>query len=229
MASTRYFTPALFRFLMELRDHNEREWFLKNKTRYETEVRDPFLRLIADLSPRLKKLSPYFVVDPRPVGGSMMRIYRDIRFSKDKSPYKTSMSAHFWHAKGKDGASPAFYLHIEPDGSAVGGGVWRPPADVLKMIRKAIATKSEAWAKVVSVRSFRSSCGMVGESLKRAPPGFDEGQPFIDDIKRKDFATSSRLDDGEVLGPDLLRSVSDGFEAMAPFMRFITGAMGLRF
>src|SRR5271170_6489971 len=108
MDNNRYFAPEAMQFLEELWQHNERDWFLGNKARYEEQVRDPFLRLIADLAPALKKISPYFVADPRPVGGSMMRIYRDTRFSKDKSPYKTSLAAHFWHSKGKDGATPAY-------------------------------------------------------------------------------------------------------------------------
>ncbi len=124
---TRYFTPELFQFLRELRRHNDRKWFLQNKERYEIAVRDPFLRLIADLGPLLKKFSPHFLADPSPVGGSMMRICRDLRFSKDKTPYKTSVSAHSGHESAMDGASPAFYLHLEPGNSSIGGGVWRPP------------------------------------------------------------------------------------------------------
>jgi uncharacterized protein (TIGR02453 family) len=109
MKRAAYISSELFQFLRELKRHNQRDWFLKNKARYETNVRNPFLRLIAELRPLLNKVSPHFVVDPSPTGGSMMRLYRDIRFSKDKSPYKTSVSAHFWHAHGEEGMTPAFY------------------------------------------------------------------------------------------------------------------------
>ena len=109
MDSERYFSRELFGFLRELRGHNKRDWFQKNKQRYEAHVRDPFLRFITDLGPGLHKINPHIVVNASPTGGSMMRIYRDIRFSKDKSPYKTSAAAHFWHEKGKEGATPAFY------------------------------------------------------------------------------------------------------------------------
>src|SRR5579859_2760501 len=119
-----YFTPDLFRFLDELEKHNRREWFEANKQRYEQSVKEPFLRLVTDLGPRLKKVSVHLVADPKPVGGSMMRIHRDIRFAKDKSPYKTAVMAHFWHDKGKDGATPAFYLRLKPRQSAAGGGIW---------------------------------------------------------------------------------------------------------
>src|SRR6516225_6904620 len=192
MAATRYFTSELFQFLKELRQHNDREWFLANKDRYETGVRDPFLRLIADLGPRLKTISPYFVADPSPVGGSMMRIYRDIRFSKDKTPYKTAVTAHFWHSKGTEGATPAFYMHLQPGDSSVGAGIWRPEPGALKRIRKAIVDDSATWKRIKEGRDFRSSCGMAGESLKRPPPGFDAGHPFIEDIKRKDLTSASR-------------------------------------
>jgi uncharacterized protein (TIGR02453 family) len=112
-----YFGPGLLGFLKDLRLHNDRGWFLANQQRYGKGVREPFLRLIADLAPGLKKISPNFIVDPRPNKGSLMRIYRDIRFSKDKSPYKTYAPAHFWQANGKDGAAPAYFLHLEPGNS----------------------------------------------------------------------------------------------------------------
>src|SRR6185369_3813459 len=105
------FTRAAFAFLRELRDHNDREWFAANKQRYEKVVRDPALQFIAGFGPRLHKISPHLVADPRPVGGSMFRIYRDTRFSRDKSPYKTHLGIHFFHEKAKAAASvPGFYL-----------------------------------------------------------------------------------------------------------------------
>ena len=133
-----YFTPELFKFFRELEKNNEREWFNANKERYERSVKEPFLQFLADLQPRLRKVSPHFVADPSPVGGSMMSIYSDTRFSKDKTPYKTAVAAHFWHAKGKEGATPAFHLRLQPGDSSVGGGIWRPEPRALKKIREAI-------------------------------------------------------------------------------------------
>ena len=227
--ATRYFTAELFQFLRELRQHNDREWFLANKDRYETAVRDPFLRLIADLGPRLKTVSPNFVADPSPVGGSMMRIYRDLRFSKDKTPYKTFVAAHFEHQNAVNGESPAFYLRFEPGGSTVGGGVWRPPPPVLREIRDAIVAKPDKWQKAVSGRSFRSGCGMVGESLKKAPPGYDPDHPLIEDIKRRDFATSTPLEDREISGTHFIDALVERFRTMTLFMSFLTEALGLRY
>lgn len=229
MAATGSMTPRFFRFLEELKLHNKRDWFLKNKGRYEADVRDPFLGLIADLRPGLARVTPHFVVDPSPSGGSMMRIYRDTRFSKDKSPYKTSVSAHFRHAHGQEGMTPAFYLHLEPGRSSVGGGVWRPQPEGLQRIRQSIVSRTDPWKKVVSGRSFRTGCGMVGESLKRPPAGFDPAHPFIEDLKRKDFATSVPLRDSDLTGPDPAGAVLEGAKSVAPFIRFVTEALGLPF
>jgi uncharacterized protein (TIGR02453 family) len=227
MESHNYFKPDSFRFLIELQDHNQRDWFLQNKGRYEKDLRDPFTQFIADLGPPLKKISQHFVADPRPVGGSMMRIYRDVRFSRDKSPYKTSLAAHFWHAKGKDGATPAYYLHLEPKKSSIGAGIWRPDSAALKRIRDAIVADPKRWQRITSGADFRSSCGMAGESLKRPPAGYDSDHPLIEDIKRKDFATSSPLDDRDVCGADFMGIVLKAFRTSAPFVEFLSEAVGL--
>jgi uncharacterized protein (TIGR02453 family) len=222
-----YFTDDLFRFLEELRRHNERDWFQRNKERYETAVRGPFVSFIGDLGTPLKQINPHIVADPRPVGGSMMRIYRDIRFSRDKSPYKTSVAAHFRDARGKEGANPAYYLHLESGRSMIGAGLWRPEPGALKKIRDAIVADGKRWQRVTSAADFRSSCGMIGESLKRPPAGYDPKHPLIEDIKRKDFTTSSPLADSQVCGPDFMKSVLDAFRASAPFVRFLSEAIGL--
>src|SRR5438132_7338667 len=113
MSSVRNFSTVLFNFLLEHRAQNNRDWFQKNKQRYETQVRDPLLRFIEELGPGLRKINPYIVVNPSPVRGSMMRIYRDIRLSKDKSPYKKFAAAHFWHANAKEGATTGYYFRLE--------------------------------------------------------------------------------------------------------------------
>jgi uncharacterized protein (TIGR02453 family) len=229
MVATAYFTPDLFRFLSELKAHNEREWFQKNKDRYERSVRDPFLRFVADFGPRLKKISPEFIADPSPVGGSMMRIYRDTRFSKDKTPYKVAVAAHFGHAKGREGATPAFYLKLQPGDCSVGAGLWRPEPVALKRVRQAIVGDTKTWQRITQGRDFRSGCGMAGESLVRAPLGFDPNHPFIEDIKRKDFATSAALDDRCVTSPHFMDDLLRAFKITAPFVAFLTQAIGLKF
>lgn len=227
MANDGYFTPASLRFLQELRQHNERDWFLKNKQRYERMVRDPMLHLIGDLGPALRKIDPGLVADPRPVGGSMMRIHRDIRFARDKSPYKTFVAAHFRNAKGKDGSTPGYYLRIEPGHSMVGAGIWRPDSGALQQIRDAIVADPKRWQRITSGREFRTMCGMAGESLKRAPLGYDPNHHLIETIKRKDFATTSTLDDRQVCGPDLMAAVIRALRTTAPLVRFIAEAVGI--
>lgn len=219
----------LFQFLLELKRNNNRDWFQRNKDRYESSVRDPVLRLIADIGPRIKRLSSHFVADANPVGGSMTRIYRDLRFSQDKSPYKTAIGVHFWHARGKDGATPAFYLHLEPDNCSAGAGIWRPEPQALKSIRDAIAEDPKKWERATSGREFRSSFTMVGESLGRPPPGYDPNHPLIEEIKRKDFAVSSPLPGGQVWSPDFMEVLFEAFRTSSPFAKFLTEAVGLPF
>jgi uncharacterized protein (TIGR02453 family) len=221
-------TPDLFRFLSQLKRNNDREWFAANKARYEASVRDPVLKLIADLAPILVKISPYFVADPSPTGGSMMRIYRDIRFSRDKSPYKTEVAAHFCHVNRKEEA-PAFYLRFEPGNSMAGGGLWRPEPKTAKKIRDAIAKEPEKWKKATRTGAFRTSFGMGGESLKRPPHGYDGDHPFIEDIKRKDFVAGAMLGDSEVYSAGFQGALVKRFRALAPYLRFLTEAVGLPF
>jgi len=227
MASGPYFSREALNFLSELRIHNKRDWFEKNKERYNARVRDPFLRFIADLAPGLRKINPHIVVDPSPTRGSMMRIYRDIRFSRDKSPYKTSAAAHFWHEKGKDGATPAYYLHLEPSGSLIGAGIWRPEPRALRKIRDAIVADPKRWKRITSAGQL-GYCKMTGESLKRPPRGYDPEHPLIEDIKRRDFTLGRPLADGEVLRRDFLQLTLTNFRQTAPFVEFLSDAIGLQ-
>jgi uncharacterized protein (TIGR02453 family) len=227
--ATSYFTPELFRFLTELRAHNERDWFLANKERYEAHVRAPFLRFIGDLGPRLKRISPHFVADPKPVGGSLMRINRDIRFSRDKSPYKTGMGAHFWHDRGEEGAMPAFYLRLEPGKSVIGGGIWHPDPKALGRIRDAIASRSKDWRRVTQGGGLGKGCELMGETLKRPPKGYAPDHPCINDIKRKDFGLGADLENGEVTGPRFMDDVVERYRRTAPLLKFLSESLGLPF
>ena len=121
--SKAYFTPELFVFLKQLKRNNRRDWFLKNRERYEETVRQPCLRLITDLGLRLPAISTWIVTSAKPNGGSLMRIYRDTRFSKDKTPYKTNVGMSFWHAGSSEEIhAPGFYLHFSPGESFLAGG-----------------------------------------------------------------------------------------------------------
>ena len=142
-----YFSRELFEFLGELALNNNREWFHANKSRYESVVRDSLLEFVADFAEPLSKISSHFVADPRPSGGSMFRIYRDVRFSKDKSPYKTMAAAHFSHERAKEVPAPGFYLHLAPAESFVGVGIWHPDATTLKNIRDTIVANAAPIAR----------------------------------------------------------------------------------
>jgi uncharacterized protein (TIGR02453 family) len=221
-----YFTRDLLKFLRELRANNNRDWFQNNKQRYEARVRDPVLRFIADLAPGLRKINPHMVADPRPAGGSMMRIYRDIRFSKDKRPYKTAVAMHFWHDKGEEGGAPVYYMRIAPGDCMIGAGVWRPEPPALKKIRDAIVADAKGWKRATSAGQQGSGC-MTGESLQRVPRGYDPEHPLAGDLKRKDFTLGIPMPDSDIVKPDVLKLTLAKFRQTAPFVQFLSEAVGL--
>lgn len=215
------FDPKLFRFLKDLKAHNERAWFQENKARFETEARDPLLAFIGALSGPLAKISRHFDANPRPVGGSMFRIYRDTRFGKDKTPYKTHLAAHFPHKGCAEGVhGPGFYLHLEPGASFAGGGLWHPDPDTLFKVRSAIANKGRAWKAIRD-----PGLEIQGEALKRVPQGFPPDHPWAEDLKRKDFYIGTSFTDRQVLAPDFLEQFSTACRQAAPLVAFICKAM----
>jgi uncharacterized protein (TIGR02453 family) len=157
----------------------------------------------------------------------MFRIYRDIRFSSDKSPYKTHMSAFFQHARSKDGCDPGYYFHLQPGRCFVGAGLWHPEPRVAQRLRNAIVENPKHWREVTSGRQLGSASGLMGESLKRPPAGIDPQHPLIEDLKRKDFFFSLPLSEKDVLGSSLLKVVLGHYKAAAPFIRFLSEAVGL--
>ena len=225
MAQNPYCDKKLFNFLRELRKNNDREWFKARKARFEEQVRDPLLRFVADVGPRLAKISPYIVADPRPVGGSVFRIYRDTRFSKDKSPYKTNIGAHFKHAAGKDVHAPGYYLHLEPGNIFAGTGIWRPDSKALGKIRDAIVEDTDLWKKITTRKSFAGGCTLSGDQLKRPPRGYDKDHPFIEDLKRKDFVTFTNFTEKDACAADFMTRFVRVCRNAAPFMKFISDAI----
>jgi uncharacterized protein (TIGR02453 family) len=223
----RYFSSALFDFLRELKAHNNRDWFQKNKSRYERDVRDAALRFIEDVAPRLSKLSPHLLADPRPVGGSLFRINRDIRFSADKSPYKTAVGMSFGHDRGGHDAAPGLYLQLAAGDSFAGGGVHMPETRTLNRIRDAIVRDPAAWKRVVSAPRFAPMVAERGETLKRAPQGYDPDHPFVDDLKRKSYVWHTMFSEREVCAPDFIEAYVDACRTANPFNRFLAAALGV--
>ncbi len=214
----------LFAFLGELRRHNDRVWFNANKDRYLAEVRDPMLAFIASIAAPLARISRHLVVDPRPSGGSLMRIYRDTRFSRDKTPYKTNVGIHFGVKASRDFEAPGYYLHLEPGEVFMGAGIWHPGADALRAIRTAIVKDPRAW-KVAK----RGGLTHDEATLKRPPRGFDPDHPLIDDLKRLSFTSGARFSERQACAPDFAARFAATCRREAPLMRFLARAMGLAF
>ena len=225
---TVYFTPAFFDFFRELRRQNTRPWFEKNKSRYEREVRDRLVDFVLAAGPRLKAISPHFVADPRPVGGSVFRIYRDIRFSKDKTPYKTAGAVHFPH-EHRTGSAPGFYLHLEPGAVYSGVGIWHPETAAITRVRDAIVADPERWKTLTTARAFKARLTVEGRSLKTVPRGYPREHPHVEDLKRTDFTAGHTFSENEACAPDFLDRFIGTCRAAAPFTKFLTDALGLPF
>jgi len=224
-----YFTKQTLSFLDQLASNNNRDWFNENKTVYEDVVRTPALNFINDMSGDLAILSPHFTAQPKKVGGSLMRIYRDVRFGKDKRPYKTNIGIQFRHERGKDVHAPGFYLHIEPGECFVGVGIWRPDSNALGKIRERIDEKSNQWLEVINNKKFKSLFEMTGESLKRPPRGYDKDHPLIEDLKRKDFIAITPVSEKQLLTPKLFHTVIDRFNRADDYMCFLCKALELQY
>jgi uncharacterized protein (TIGR02453 family) len=220
-----YITPRTFQFLKALATHNDRAWFNDHKQRYLDEVRDPLLALVADFAPRLAKISKNFVADPRPVGGSLFRIYRDTRFSGDKRPYKTHAGMSFRHIDGRDVHGPVFYLHLEPGRVFMAAGLWRPDVDSLGKIRDAIVERPDRWKRVLKSRGLAIDAGH--ERLKRPPRGYDAEHPFVEDLKRKSFTASTSFNQKQACAPDFPTRFATACRQKTPLMEFLTNAVGL--
>jgi len=220
--------PALLQFLEELRDNNNRPWFQANKGRYEREVLGPCLAFIRAFRPPLKRISPFFVASDERIGGSLMRVYRDTRFGKDKTPYKTNVGIQFRHESGRDVHAPGFYVHIAPEECFLAMGVWRPDRASLNQVRQAILERPERWGRALRERKFRQQqFVLVGDSLKRPPRDYPADHPLIEDLKRTDFVALRDLKEGDVFGKGFLDRVAESFAAGRPFMRFLCEALSL--
>lgn len=242
MKNAAYFTPATFKFLRDLKRNNNREWFEKNKPRYEAEVKQPCLRFIAELDAPLKKISAEYVANPKPVGGSLFRIYRDTRFSGDKTPYKTHAGMTFYHqatraaVRGDAGNAgfgrldaPVFYLHLEPGQCFIGGGLWHPQPDTVKRVRNFMLSNPASWKKATRGAAFRKVFEMDGESLSRPPQGYDPQHELIEDLKRKDFVATASLTEAQLCAPDAMKTVLKHYAQTAPMIDWLCGALDLDF
>ena len=223
------FTRDTFSFLAGLTMNNERAWFEAHKKDYEQLVLEPALALITALDPVVHSISPHYRGVARKVGGSLMRIYRDTRFSHDKTPYKTNIGIQFRHELAKDVHAPGWYVHVDLQECFLGAGTWHPePADLLS-IRQSLTAHPESWTKAIADSTAASGLSAAGDSVQRSPKGFDAGHPLATEIRRKDFLLSINLAPELFLGPELLTTLEAKFRASAPYMKMLCGAPGAPF
>lgn len=228
------FTTASLQFLRGLARNNTKPWFERHRAEYETTVRQPMQSLIEEMDVRFVRFAPEMTGDPK---RSMFRIYRDIRFSKDKSPYKTHAACWFRHRDADhrvgaeaEGGSAGLYFHLQPGHSFVGGGIWMPPRPALNTLREAIAEAHRQLARIVEHPATRRRFGgLSNESmLKRMPRGFAEDHPAAQWLRYQSFTVGRELSDRQVLGPGLAARLETEFQSMMPLVRWLNGVLGLR-
>jgi uncharacterized protein (TIGR02453 family) len=234
MQPFRGFRPAALAFLRGLAKHNRREWFEAHRSEFVRDVSDPMKALIEELDVRFAAVAPEFVGDPK---RSMFRIYRDVRFSKDKSPYKTHAALWIYHrAPGRgvgkeiDGGA-GFYVHLQPGASLVAAGIWMPPRASLAKIREQFGTDLAGWKRAVDAPALRRRFGGLvddedGVLLKRLPRGFDETHPAGRWLRFNSFTMHRAYGDAEMLSPKLADRAMKDFALLVPLCRWLNRALG---
>ena len=231
------FAPAALTFLRQLSRNNRREWFEEHRDRYERDVRAPMLALIEEVDALLGDVAPEIVGERR---RSMFRIHRDVRFSKDKSPYKTNAAVWFFHrdvqrARGGETAGgnvhggAGFYFQIAPDECFTGGGLWMPPRPALAQVRDRLAARPLEWEAIVGAPAFRRRFGALDAEamLTRVPRGFAPDHPAAEWLRYQSFTAGRALTADEVTGPRLAERLVKDFAALLPMVRWLNEALGL--
>ncbi|MDP4289682.1 MAG: DUF2461 domain-containing protein [Bacteroidota bacterium] len=215
-------TKDILQFLQELKQNNNREWFAENKKQYE-KANEALLSLVKQIIPVIQLVDPT-IGDLAPKD-CVFRIYRDTRFSPDKTPYKTNMGAYFARG-GKKSAYAGYYMHLEPGNCMLAGGIWMPEPEVLKKIRQEIYYNSAEFKTILNSKSFIENFGALSEDgkLKNPPRDFPADFPDIDLLKNKNFTMYHSLDDKAVCAENYLAIVSKTFEAMKPINDFLNKA-----
>ena len=225
------FRPEAIQFLADLAENNDRTWFTPRKADFERLLKKPLESLCDALDERFRARDIPLSADP---ARSPFRIYRDVRFSKDKSPYKTQISASFaWTGGGAEGSGRAHaenvhasggYFHLQPGNIYVGGGVWHPDPSWLKGFRDRVANGTEEFRAIVEAPAFVNAFGSVsddGESLKRVPPGYPPDHPAADLLRKKNVTFGHRLSDDDAFSPRLPDILADAFAIGTPLMRYL--------
>jgi uncharacterized protein (TIGR02453 family) len=220
------FRPEAIQFLADLAANNRREWFQARKADYERLLKEPMVDLVESLADRFAQRELPLLADPR---RSIFRIYRDTRFSKDKSPYKTNVGIHFRHELAKDAHAPGYYLHIGPDEVFAGGGIWHPGTEATTRIREAVVAEPDRWRRATRTGAFARRLELGGDSLKRVPSWADPEHPFAEDLKRKDFFGWAKLSPDEVVAPGFVDEYARICRAGKPLLAFLCDALDVPF
>lgn len=214
---------STFKFLKELKKNNNREWFAEHKHEYDT-AKENVVELVEEVLKHLSKTIPAF--KEVNASKSIMRIYRDVRFSKNKDPYKLNFGIPL-STKGKGVDLPGYYLHIQPGECFIGGGYWMPPADALKMIRQEIDYNSAAFKKILNAKSFTNYYKGLSEDdkLKTAPKDYPKDHPDIELLKLKSFTAFHSFSDAEMQDKNIAKNIADAIIALQPFILFLESAI----
>jgi uncharacterized protein (TIGR02453 family) len=206
-------------FLSNIKKNNSREWFNDHKRDFE-QNRNFFVEFIGQLIAEIEQFDRQIIgVDPKK---SMYRIYRDVRFSKDKTPYKTHFGAYICK-RGRSSGNPGYYIHIEPDEkSIIGGGLYHPMPDVLAKIRQEIDYNGDKLMDILESKPFKNRMSIYNEDkLKRKPKGYEDNNPHIEWLKMKSFIVLENFSDKDVLSKGYKDKVTSGFKEMLPFVTFL--------
>ncbi len=214
------FPPQALRFFSDLKRHNNRPWFQAHKDTYAKAVQEPMVEMILSVGEALRRFAPEMVADPR---SSLYRIYRDTRFSKDKTPYKTQVAAVFPVRGLHKHAGPGLYFHISTEEVLIGGGIYMPDPKTLRAIREEIAASPRRFLSILQERRFRSAFGeLEGEALRSMPKGFSGNHPAAEYLKHKQFLFAKTFPPRLALSSRLLPAVLDCFEKGMPLVRFLS-------
>jgi uncharacterized protein (TIGR02453 family) len=213
------FPKEMTTFFRSLKRNNKREWFQPRKHLFEQHVKAPMIELVTALNSDFAKFAPEFVSDPKK---AIFRIYRDTRFSSDKTPYKTHIAASFARRGGERLAAGGFYFSVSHDQIEVAGGIYHPAPETMLVVRNHIAEHHQDLRGLLADRRVRRLLGdLQGDALTRAPKGFDPAHPAIQLIKMKDWILDTTLDPSLGTSPRLYKELADRFRAMTPLIEFL--------
>jgi uncharacterized protein (TIGR02453 family) len=217
------FSTGTLSFLRRLKRNNRREWFNAHREEYERDVRDPMIAVIERLAVDLRSFAPDLVASPK---RSLYRIYRDIRFSEDKKPYKTHVAAVFPCRDLPKHEGAGMYFHVAPDGVWVGGGLWAPQTPQLQIIREHVASNHRRLRAIVTAPAFRKTVGALeGDRLQRVPRGFPKDHEAAEYLKHRQFLAGAEFPAAFATSPKFYRGLVGVFRSISPLVRYLNEAL----